>query len=125
MRTILLAGSVILACSTLASAQNCVVIGTTNFGMINQNCGPSKLTFQPAIAEELVSKIPPGKLVRLMSVGSNSDQGVANQYQQFLVGRGFNIERSIIGMMAPPPDHPITVNDVGNAVIVTIAPSAL
>ena len=89
------------------------------------NIGPTKLTFQPAIANELVSKLPRGKPVSLVSVGSSADQLVANEYQVFLQSQGFTVVRSVIGMMAPPPDHKIAIGDVNAAqVTVIIAPSA-
>jgi hypothetical protein len=116
-----------IASASTCLAQNCVVSGGTNYGSIEQHCtvvGPTKLVFEPAIAEELVRKIPPGRPIRLMSVGSAGDQAVATQYQQFLQSHGFQIERTTIGMMAPPPDHPISIQDGGNLVTVLIAPSA-
>jgi hypothetical protein len=89
------------------------------------NIGPTRLTFDPAIGEELARKIPAGKPITLQSIGSQSDQAVADQYQQFLQSRGFNIaQRNMIGMMAPPPDHKISIRDTGPTVVVTIAPSA-
>jgi hypothetical protein len=95
-----------------------------NFRTIHQNCGNAKLTFQPAIAEDLASKIRPGKIVRLVSSGSYSNQVVADEYERFLVGRGFRVERSINEMMPRASDFPIIVNDMGSDVIVVIAPSA-
>jgi hypothetical protein len=49
-------------------AQNCVITSSTIYGTVQQHCiviGPTKLTFQSTIAEELVSKLPAGKLIRL------------------------------------------------------------
>jgi hypothetical protein len=86
--------------------------------------GPGRLMFDPAIGEALVSKLPSGKPIELRSVGSATDQAVADQYQQFLQKRGFQTARASVGMMVPPPDHPISIFDAGTAVIVTIAPSA-
>jgi hypothetical protein len=89
----------ILSSVSVGMAQNCVVSGTTNYGSITQNCvvaGPSKLTFQTEIAEELVRHLPADKVIQLRSVGSASDQRVADQYQQYLEGKGFKVERGII-----------------------------
>ena len=127
MRIFIAVVAALLISTSASSAQNCVILGGMNYGTITQNCtvvGRMKLAFETAIAEELASKIPPGKPVRLMSVGSGSDQQVASQYQQFLQSRGFAIERMTIGMMAPPPDHPISIQVTDPATIVTIAPSA-
>jgi hypothetical protein len=89
------------------------------------NLGPVRLAFDQAIAEELVSKLPPGKPVRLRGVGSQNDQAVVSQYQQFLQDRGFQVVRDIIGMIAPPPDHKIMLGDPNAAqMVVIIAPSA-
>jgi hypothetical protein len=86
--------------------------------------GTPKLTFDQKIAEELLSKIPAGKPILLQSVGSPRDQAVADQYQNFLQGRGLNLSRAVIGMMSPPPDDKLSVADNGARVVVTIAPSA-
>lgn len=89
------------------------------------NIGPTRLTFESSIAEQLVNKLPAGKPITLQSVGSASDQAVADQYQQFLQSRGFHVaQRNIIGMMAPPPDRKISILDTATTVVVTIAPSA-
>jgi hypothetical protein len=117
----------LLVPTTSSWAQNCVISGGVNNGTITQNCtviGRTKLAFESPVAEELASKLPAGKPVRLMSVGSGSDQRVAGQYQQFLQSRGFSVERTIIGMLAPPPDHPISIQVTDPATILVIAPSA-
>jgi hypothetical protein len=88
------------------------------------NIGPQRLAFDQTIGEELIRRLPAGKPVHIRSVGSNNDQQVANQYQAFLQERGFNVNRSIIGMMAPPPDHKISITDTLPEVIILIAPSA-
>jgi hypothetical protein len=89
------------------------------------NVGPSRLPFDPAIGEQLISKLPAGKTILIESVGSVSDQKVADQYQQFLESRGFTVERVRFGMTVPPPDRKIMLGD-RNApkMAVIIAPSA-
>jgi hypothetical protein len=52
------------------------------------------------------------------------DGPAAVPHQQFLQSRGFQIQRSTIGMLAPPPDHPISIQDGDKVVTVMIAPSA-
>jgi len=112
---------------TIIVAQGGPTINTWNQSGGNNtiNVGPIRLAFDPAIGEELASKIPTGKPITLQSIGSQSDQTVADQYQKFLQSRGFNIaRRNTIGMMAPPPDHKISILDTGPTVVITIAPSA-
>src|SRR5262245_40675219 len=53
--------------------------------------GTQKLRFESAIASELVAKLPSGKPIRLVSIGSASDQAVADQYMTFLKDRGFQV----------------------------------
>jgi hypothetical protein len=89
------------------------------------NVGPTRLVFNPAIGEELASKLPSGKPVIVQGVGSASDLAVAAQYAEFLKGKGFDVAFGRIGMMSPPPDHKITLGDNGKQAIVIIAPSAL
>ena len=112
---------------TIIVAQGGPTINTWNQSGGNNtiNVGSIRLAFDPAIGEELASKIPTGKPITLQSIGSQSDQTVADQYQKFLQSRGFNIaRRNTIGMMAPPPDHKISILDTGPTVVITIAPSA-
>jgi hypothetical protein len=116
-----------------AMAQNTMGPIFGNQGIITQgqtgnntiNVAPQRLPFDPGIGDQLVSKLPPGKTILLQSVGSNADQAVATQYQQYLLSKGFQVERMSIGMMAPPPDHKITIGDTSaEKVVVIIAPSA-
>ena len=89
------------------------------------NIGPTKLIFDQTIAEELASKLPPGKTIRLRGVGSQNDQAVVSQYEQFLQRRGFQIVRDMIGQISPPPDHKIMLGDPNAAqMVVIMAPSA-
>jgi hypothetical protein len=88
------------------------------------NVGPQRLKFETAIAEELVRKLPQGKPVRLRSVGSNTDHAIASEYQEFLTRRGFDVTRDVIGMLMPPPENKITIDDRGPQIVVIIAPSA-
>jgi hypothetical protein len=97
-------------------------------GTTTQNCivvGPARLTFQPAIAEELISKLSPGKPIRLRTVGRDSDQKVADEYGRYLQSRGFQIaEHHITTYAVPDPKHPITIRDEGSMIDLTVAPSA-
>jgi hypothetical protein len=124
-----IAGFVAIAWIATAStgyAQNCVISGGANYGNIEQHCiiSPPRLAFDPAIARDLIGRLAPGKKVDLKTIGSASDQTVASQYQEAIQRAGFQIDRTTIGMMAPPPDHPITVIDGSAVVTVLIAPSA-
>jgi hypothetical protein len=127
MRAALTIVAVWLVSVTTGWAQNCVISGSTNYGSITQNCivvGPTRLTFQTAIAEELVRRLPKEKPVVIRSVGSDRDQTIASQYQQFLVDHGYTIKaRAGIGVLAPPPDYPITIDDRADSIFVTIDPS--
>ncbi len=76
------------------------------------NVAPPRLIFDPGIAEELIRRLPTGKPIALQTVGGNRDQDVATQYQQYLESHGYHqMTRAMIGVMAPPPDFPITIRD--------------
>jgi hypothetical protein len=116
-----------VATASIAHAQNCVISGGTNYGSITQNCtivGPTKLAFQQAIADELVSKLPPGKTVLVEAIGSPNDQAVGRQYAGFIQSRGFKVELALTGSQSPPPDHPITIQSGPDRTFVTIFPAA-
>jgi hypothetical protein len=116
-----------------AMAQNTMGPIFGNQGIITQgqtgnntiNVAPPRLAFDTGIGDQLVSKLPPDKTIVLQTVGNNADQAVASQYQQYLLSKGFQVERMSIGMMGPPPDHKITIGDTSaEKVVVIIAPSA-
>ena len=119
---------VFLNLTTVGWTQSCVITGGIDLGTITQNCivlGPARLTFQTAIAEKLISKLSPGKPIRLRTVGRDSDQKVADEYGRYLQNRGFQIAEHHITTyaMAPEPKHPITIRDEGEMIDLTIAPS--
>jgi hypothetical protein len=117
-----------LALASPAAAQNCVITGGTNYGTITQNCivtGRIKLTFQLAIADELVHRLPPGKPIRALTVGNERDQNIAVDYLRYLQKAGFQItERNTTGAVLPVPEHPITIFDNGSFVNLLISPSS-
>jgi hypothetical protein len=119
---------VFLNLTTVGWTQPCVITGGIDLGTTTQNCivvGPARLTFQPAIAEELISKLSPGKPIRLRTVGRDSDQRVADEYGRYLQSRGFQIaEHHITTYTIPEPKHPITIRDEGAMIDLTVAPSA-
>lgn len=80
--------------------------GVTNQTYINE--APPKLSFSDALGAELLSKIPKDKPINLMIVGSNSDAEVGMQIANFLTTNGYKVQISRIGMLVPPPDHPLT-----------------
>jgi hypothetical protein len=99
-----------------------------NYGNNNFNCNtivaPSRAEFSSRLGADLLSHMPTKKKVRLMTVGGGEDQKVGDDFQRFLEGSGYPIERITIGMLAPPPNHPFTFNDTPDAYVITIAPSA-
>ena len=114
-----------------ADAQSPIINNAPSINTFNQSGGnntisvaPTRLPFDPAIGDQLASKLPSGKPIELMGVGSQSDWAVAGQYAQFLKSKGFDVTLSLIGMMVPPPDHRISIGDPNAArITVIIAPS--
>ena len=97
--------------------------GSQSGGNNTINLGPTRLPFDPAIGDQLVSKLPSGKTILLKSVGSGADQAIADQYQQYLQSKGFQVQRTAMGMLVPPPDHKISLGDPNAPeIVVIIAP---
>jgi hypothetical protein len=87
--------------------------------------GSQRLPYTEIICNELTSKVSAGTLILLQSVGNQTDQLIADEYQKCLEGKGFKVLRTVIAMMAPPPGHKITLDKLNApAVEVLIAPSA-
>lgn len=81
-----------------------------------------KLQFSGEIGSELLKTIPKGKPVVVQAVGSNSDAQVGIQIAEFLRANGYKVDLWRIGMMSPPPDHPLEWNPRNSTLIV--APGA-
>jgi hypothetical protein len=88
------------------------------------NNAPS-LAFDPAIADQLVGKLPRGKPIDVVAVGSSADWGVAGHYAEYLKTKGFEVTLTKVGMVSPAPDQKIKIGDASDRrVSVIIAPSA-
>jgi hypothetical protein len=89
--------------------------------------GPQRLLFDATIGDQLASKLPTGKSIEIMAVGSRTDWNIAAQYAQHLKAKGFDVSFSRSSETVPPPDHKITIRDdpTTSPIIVIIAPSAL
>jgi hypothetical protein len=89
--------------------------------------GPQRLPFDARIGDQLASKLPTGKSIEIMAVGSRSDWNIADQYAQYLRAKGFAVSFSRSGETVPPLDHKITIRDdpTKSPIVVIIAPSAL
>ncbi len=94
---------------TPAITNNAPSINTFNQSGGNNtvNIGPKKLPFDPAIADALISKLPTGKPIQLVTIGSSGDQQIGAQYFAYLQAKGLPVSRISTGMYAPPPDHKI------------------
>jgi hypothetical protein len=89
--------------------------------------GPQRLLFDVAMGDQLASKLPRGKSIEIIAVGSRSDWNIGDQYTQYLKANGFAVSFSRSSETVPPPDHKITIRDDStiSPIIVVIAPSAL
>jgi hypothetical protein len=85
------------------------------------------LLFNATIRGQLASKLPIGKSIEIMAVGSRTDWNIADQYVRYLKAKGFNVSFSRSSETVPLPDRKIIIRDdpVTSPIIVIIAPSAL
>jgi len=89
--------------------------------------GPERLPFDATLGDQLASKLPTGKSIEIMAVGSRPDWYIAEQYAQYLKAKGFDVSFSRTSETVPPPNHKITIRDdpTTSPIIVIVAPSAL
>ena len=89
--------------------------------------GPQRLLFDATIGDQLASKLPTGKSIEIMAVGSRTDWNIADQYAQYLKAKGFDVSFLRSSETVPPPNHKIIIRDdpATSPIIVIIAPSAL
>jgi energy-coupling factor transporter transmembrane protein EcfT len=89
--------------------------------------GPQRLPFDATIGDQLASKLPTGKSIEIMAVGSRTDWSIADQYAQYLRAKGFAVSFSRTSETVPPLDRKITIRDDPSTspIVVIIAPSAL
>jgi len=93
--------------------------------MLNQTGGANSLAFDRAIADQLVGKLPRGKPIDVVAVGSAADWEVVGQYAEYLKTKGFKVTLLKVGMVSPPPDQKIKVGAASDPRVgVIIAPSA-
>jgi hypothetical protein len=89
--------------------------------------GSQKLLFDETSGAQLASKLPTGKSIEIIAVGSRTDWSIAGQYAQYLKAKGFDISFTRSSETVPPPDHKVTIRDdpITSPIVVIIAPSAL
>ena len=97
--------------------------GTNALGVVGQQ----RLRFDATIGDQLASKLPIGKSIAIMAVGSRTDWSIADQYAEHLRAKGFDVSFSRSNEIVPPADHKITIHDdpATSPIVVIIAPSAL
>ena len=110
---------------------NAPSISNTNDQSVGTNIlnivGPQRLLFDATIGDQLASKLPTGKSIEIMAVGSRTDWNIADQYFQYLKAKGFDVSFTRSSETVPPLDLKITLHDdpATSPIIVIIAPSAL
>lgn len=89
--------------------------------------GPQRLAFDSTIGNQLASKLPTGRSIEIIAVGSRIDWNIADQYAQYLKAKGLDVSFSRSAEVVPPADRKITIHDdpATPPIIVIIAPSAL
>ena len=89
--------------------------------------GPQRLPFDATIGDQLASKLPTGKSIEILAVGSRTDWNIGGQYVQYLKTKGFEVSFTRSSETVPPLDHKITIRDdpTKSPIVVIIAPSAL
>jgi hypothetical protein len=89
--------------------------------------GPQRLPFDATIGDQLASKLPTGKSIEILAVGSRTDWNIGGQYVQYLKTKGFEVSFTRSSETVPPLDRKITIRDdpAASPTIVIIAPSAL
>ena len=89
--------------------------------------GPQRLLFDATIGDQLANKLPAGKSIEILAVGSRPDWKIADQYAQYLKAKGFDVSFTRSSETVPPLDRKITIRDdpTTSSIILIIAPSAL
>ena len=83
------------------------------------------LAFDRAIADQMVGKLPRGKPIDVVAVGSPADWEVVGQYAEYLKTKGFKVTLSRMGKVVPPPDQKIAIGPASDPRVgVIISPSA-
>jgi len=73
--------------------------------------------------QQVLREVTPGQAVALQSVGNQRAQAMGSALYEALSQAGFSVNWTQIGMMAPPPDGPLTVIRSPTGSTVTIAPN--
>ena len=85
------------------------------------NFGPQKLSLTDDIKQQMLTSIPKGKPININIIGSTIDQRIGSEFTNFLAQNGYSVTVTRIGVLAPPPDGPLTWD--GASSTLTISPS--
>jgi hypothetical protein len=116
-----------------AMAQNNMGPVSNNQGIITQgqvgnntiNIHASvRAQFTDKIRSDILQMIPKDKRVDLKTIGGAADQAIGDQVEQYMVANGYSVTRYRIGMFAPPPDQPFTLQIGDNVSSFMVSPSA-
>jgi len=89
------------------------------------NIAPARVPFTPELKADLLRKLKTNKPIELQTVGNDVDQKIGDEVLSFLKANGYQVpQRMMIGMLAPPPNRPYTLDEHEDKYVLTIAPSA-
>ena len=127
---LLFAGAILIIASVIAARRKEVrAVGDTynnsgnNFGHIGPvNIGRQEFVLTDRNIAEIIARIPRGRIVNLTVVGNARAQQMGERIAAAIEGVRHPLNRFRVGMMAPPPEYPITFNDNGNMFAIVFAP---
>jgi hypothetical protein len=135
MKHLLAVGAI--AAALLASPAQCqdskadpvitVTINQLADGAVTQtvSVGAGPFVFLSVIGDQIVSLVPFDRPIDVVSVGSASDQRVADQYATFFKSMGYNLRgRSHSASTSSPPSGPITITVYPDYTQVLIVPAS-
>jgi hypothetical protein len=100
---------------------NCNNFGNNNFNCNTFNFGPSPLRFTDKFAEDMLSRMPVKKKVRIDVIGPSQETfNFGAQMTTFLQNKGYDAELTYNSQIVPMPKQGITFQDGGISYIWTI-----
>jgi hypothetical protein len=98
----------------------------TNFGHIGPiNIGKQEFQLTDAHLREIVQRLPKSKPVAIYAVGGSRASQMGRQVQSAVEQAGLHVAAfNMIGVMSPPPEAPLSIDDRGDHVGITVAPNA-
>ncbi len=98
----------------------------TNYGHMGPiHLGKQEFQLTDDHLRQILQQLPKGKAVTINAVGGDRATQMGRRIQSAVERAGLQVSTiNMIGLISPPPQAPLSIEDRGNHAVITIAPNA-